>query len=594
MTPATDAGRSPLRIVRVAGLAAVFAGAGHVLVMGAKSLLLGQFIWSSRDVVWMAPVGYLLVFGALAVPLALLAALRPRWVPQAAVVFLYATAAAFSVALLFPRIHPIASLLVAIGIGVRSAQSALDAGSGWPRLARSAGGTVAALLALTAVGMRGMRAWRDDAAWRALPASADGAPNVLYIILDTVRARNLSLYGYARPTSPNMARLAAEGVTFDYAFATTSWTLPSHGSLMTGVDAKELSAAWFVPLDDSTPVLAERMAARGYRTGGFVANHVYTAWESGLARGFHTYEDYLVSLKQVLLSTSLLQTELASELSAARRWSGRMAALRRFNLQVHPAFYSDRKPAERVVDEFLAWERLASDQPYFAFLNFFDPHEPYEPPGRFRTMFGEGKTPEDLYDGSLAYLDQELGRLADTLRARGTLDRTLVVIVADHGEHLGDHGIWGHSNSLYEQLLRVPLIIRFPGRVPAGVRVRQPVSLRDLPVTLLSLADRAAPPSLPGVSLTGAWQRSDFRGSDILAELRVAGRRKIPPGPSRFGDLHSAVRDSLHLIRNGDGSEELYDVVRDGEERTNLSANRAAGDSVVTWLRSRLPATGKK
>ena len=223
-----------------------------------------------------------------------------------------------------------------------------------------------------------------------------------------------------------------------------------------------------------------------------------------------------------------------------------------------------------------------------------DPHEPYDPPGRFRTMFGEGKTPEDLYDGSLAYLDQELGRLADTLRARGTLDRTLVVIVADHGEHLGDHGIWGHSNSLYEQLLRVPLIIRFPGRVPAGVRVRQPVSLRDLPVTLLSLADRAAPPSLPGVSLTGAWQRSDFRGSDILAELRVAGRRKIPPGPSRFGDLHSAVRDSLHLIRNGDGSEELYDVVRDGEERTNLSANRAAGDSVVTWLRSRLPATGKK
>jgi arylsulfatase A-like enzyme len=261
---------------------------------------------------------------------------------------------------------------------------------------------------------------------------------------------------------------------------------------------------------------------------------------------------------------------------------------------VHPAFYSDRKPAERVVDEFLAWEGLASDRPYFAFLNFFDPHEPYEPPGRFRTMFGEGKTPEDLYDGSLAYLDQELGRLADTLRARGTLDRTLVVIVADHGEHLGDHGIWGHSNSLYEQLLRVPLIIRFPGRVPAGVRVRQPVSLRDLPVTLLSLADSAAPPSLPGVSLTGAWQRSDFRGSDILAELRVAGRRKIPPGPSRFGDLHSAVRDSLHLIRNGDGSEELYDVVRDGEERTNLSANRAAGDSVVTWLRSRLPATGKK
>jgi hypothetical protein len=158
MTPATDAGRSPLRIVRVAGLAAVFAGAGHALVMGAKSLVLGQFIWSSRDVVWMAPAGYLLVFGVLAVPLALLAALRPRWVPQAAVVFLYATAAAFSVALLFPRIHPIASLLVAVGIGVRSAQSALDAGSGWPRLARSAGGTVAALLALTALGMRGMRA----------------------------------------------------------------------------------------------------------------------------------------------------------------------------------------------------------------------------------------------------------------------------------------------------------------------------------------------------------------------------------------------------------------------------------------------------
>lgn len=582
-------GRSPLRILRVAAIAAVFAGAAHALIMGVRSLGLGQFIWSSRDVVWMAPAGYLLVFGALAIPLALLAALNPRWMPQGLVVFVFATAAAFSVALLFPRIHHLASLFVAIGIGVRAAQSSREPGGRVPRLARTGAIGVAVALLIVSVGMRVNRGWRDDAAWRQLPPSAEGAPNVLYIILDTVRARNLSLYGYARNTSPNMARLAAEGVTFDFAFATSSWTLPSHGSLMTGVDAKDLSAAWFIPLDDTTPTLAEQMAARGYRTGGFVANHVYTAWESGLARGFHTYEDYLITLKQVLLSTSLMQTEIASELSAARRWPARWAALKGFNFQVHPAFYSDRKPAARVVDEFLDWEKIGGPHPYFAFLNFFDPHEPYEPPGRFRTMFNDGKTPEDLYDGSLAYLDQELGRLADTLRQRGTLDRTVVVIVGDHGEHLGDHGIWGHSNSLYEQLLHVPLIVRYPARVPSGVRVQRSVSLRDLPATVLSLTDSAAKPSLPGVSLAGAWSASDFRGSDILAELRVAGRRKVPPGPSRFGDLHSVVRDSLHYIRNGDGSEELYDVQRDSEELTNLVRTRAPGDSALQWLRARVP-----
>ncbi|MFN8666691.1 MAG: sulfatase [Gemmatimonadaceae bacterium] len=583
-------GRSPLRILRVAAMAAILAGAAHVLVMGARSLGLGQFIWSSRDVVWMAPAGYLLVFGALSVPLALMAALRPRWMPQGVVVFLFATAAAFSVALLFPRIHHLASLLVAIGIGVRAAQAAGAPDARAARLARTGAVVAAVGLGLVSVGMRATRAWRDDAAWRQLPAAADGAPNVLYIILDTVRARNLSLYGYARATSPNIARIAADGATFDFAFATSSWTLPSHASLMTGVDAKDLSVAWFTPLDDSTPTLAEQMAARGYRTGGFVANHVYTAWESGLARGFHTYEDYRLSLKQVLLSTSLMQTEIASELSAARRWPARWAALRGFNFQVHPAFYSDRKPAADVVDEFLAWEKLGGAHPYFAFLNFFDPHEPYEPPGRFRTMFNGGKHPEDLYDGALAYLDQELGRLADTLRQRGTLDRTVVVIVGDHGEHLGDHGLWGHSNSLYEQLLRVPLVVRYPARVPAGVRVPQSVSLRDLPATVLALADSTAKVGLPGVSLAGAWRGRDFRGSEILAELRVAGRRKVPPGPSRFGDLHAVVRDSLHYIRNGDGSEELYDLQRDAGEQRNLAPGRAAGDSSLAWLRARVSA----
>ena len=109
-------GRSPLRILRVAAIAAIFAGAAHALIMGVRSLALGQFIWSSRDVVWMAPAGYLLVFGALALPLALVAAIKPRWMPQGVAVFVFATAAAFSVALLFPRIHHLASLFVAIGI----------------------------------------------------------------------------------------------------------------------------------------------------------------------------------------------------------------------------------------------------------------------------------------------------------------------------------------------------------------------------------------------------------------------------------------------------------------------------------------------
>jgi hypothetical protein len=211
---------------------------------------------------------------------------------------------------------------------------------------------------------------RDAAALAALPPPARQAPNVLLIVLDAVRADALEIYGRDRAVAPHLASLAAQGVTFEQAWSTAPWTLPSHGSMFTGRQPHELSVDWLSPLDDSHPTLAAALLARGWLTGGFVGNRRYCTVETGLARGFLHYECHRLTLAQAGMTTALGRELLLGPLPA------------QFGIRHRPG----RKHADEVSGGFLRWLQRRGDRPFFAFLNFFDAHDAYVPPPGFETI----------------------------------------------------------------------------------------------------------------------------------------------------------------------------------------------------------------
>jgi arylsulfatase A-like enzyme len=328
------------------------------------------------------------------------------------------------------------------------------------------------------------------------------------------------------------------------------------------------------------------LTAHGYVTAGFVANTYYCGNELGLARGFGRYDDYVVSPRELLISSTLVRTVANHHL--VRRLTG-----------YHDNF--PRRSATEISDQFLDWHAGAGGRPFFAFLNYFDAHETYLPPAPFDRAFGEGPPPgspaviQDLrrslrrdwaqrpaaeiraeinmYDGAIAYLDAELDRVLTTLQVRGALDDTLVIVTSDHGEQFGEHGLFLHGNSLYRPLLHVPLVLRFPAAVPAG-RVSARATLRDIPATVLSLLglDDAG---LPGLSLARHWTgaATGAPGDAAIAEVREAAWARLwaPAYPAAKGDMGSVTDNGYHYIRNGDGREELY-AIADAAEAHDLSA----------------------
>jgi arylsulfatase A-like enzyme len=394
----------------------------------------------------------------------------------------------------------------------------------------------------------------------------------------------MDLYGYERATTPYLRDLAKEGVVFQRAIATASWTLPTHVSLFTGRFHYETQTAWYRPLDATYPTLAEALTGQGYVTGGIVANTDYCRAERGLARGFAHYEDYVASAGELARSSPLIR--FAFKQAWVRRLLGYYELL-------------GRKPAPRITNDFLRWlDRVPSGRPFFAFLNYFDAHQPYLPPAEFDERFGPtdrlgtylarysygvpcslGNTsPEEIesmrnaYDGSIAYLDYDLKRLFGELRRRGLLDRTLVILVSDHGEEFGEHGTFGHGTDLHIQSIYVPLILRLPGIVPGDVTVQEPVTLRDIPATVIDLLGLPYEGLFPGRSLGRYWletEREEPESLDpVLSELSYAPWEAS--GPVSKGDMKSLVTGDMHYIRNGDGTEEVYDLRHDPAERNDL------------------------
>jgi arylsulfatase A-like enzyme len=333
--------------------------------------------------------------------------------------------------------------------------------------------------------------------------------------------------------------------------------------------------------------LAEELSNQGYSTAGFVANTTYCSYETGLARGFTHYEDYDVTFRGILLCSSVVERSL--------NFLHKHPGLAQF-LGDDSSSRGDRKDASRINRDFVGWlDRRSRAQPFFAFLNFYDAHHPYLAPepdpghsfGRkassardyrlLKTWWERDKLaikPEDLtlardsYDNCIAYLDAQLGRLFDELDRRGVLEDSILIVTADHGEHLGERDLFGHGCSVYRPELHVPLVMVAPGLLPENQVITDPVSLRDVPSTVMNLLGTSTRSTFPGQSLT-----------DNSSSRLVRSDVECPPdddpnrgrSPASKGPMTSFISRDFHYIRGGDGREELYDLNRDPGEMCDLS-----------------------
>lgn len=511
--------------------------------------LLHRLTWTSRDFAWMAPIaylGYFMLLGALAAPFT-----RAR----ATVVGAFA---AWSLLLLWTGLHPLALLVLALGVGrlMAGLQSKLS-----PRQLRNVAVCLTLLLCVAAVRVRG--------GGKASATVAANAPNVLLLILDTVGAKHMSLYGYGRPTTPRLEQLARESIVFDNAFATSSWSLPSHTGIFTGLLPQEHGGNYLEPIRREVYSVAQAFQSHGYATGGFTANIGYAGYQAGFGRGFDHFEDYPRSLSELALTPTFSQIEavrLAGENLRGGYLRGALFAFRPQNLRIVGVRRAPRRPAADVIRRFHRW-RAKTSRPFFAFINLMEAHSPYEPPMPFRTRWGESEA--DRYDGAVAYLDSVATALVESLPRN-----TVVVITADHGEGWGEHGFDGHGNTLYVSVLRIPLIIHVPQRVTA--RVSSPVSLRDISATMLDLAGLPHA-AVPGTPLRNAWER----GATGLVFAEATQGKNVPSNFQNFsGPVRSLLDSTTHYIRFPTGREELYAWRSDRDELNNLAKQKEHAETL--------------
>jgi arylsulfatase A-like enzyme len=529
------------------------------------------------NLVWMMPTATAGLFVLAALVLAAAGRLSPRLASPTAALAVFGFLAVLGLALYKGGVHPAADAILSAGgasVLVRALRSRVD----WLlRLVRRFTPWLAGLVVLLAAGVVAAPLVAERRA-----VSRLGPPvariNVILVILDAVRAQSLGLYGYARPTTPNLERWAKRGVVFQRAVAPSSWSLPSHASMLTGRSPLQLSADWGVPLDDTYPTLAEYLRSRGYLTAGFVANPSYCSRPWGLARGFVHYEDFPLSLGELLASSRVLLEGINSP------WIRRLIPYRD---------YLGRKTAASINRDFLGWLDRRPARPFFAFLNYFDAHEPVVVPPEFEQRFpspaprrwdildyqlhqalrvkpselspSEIRAEINAYDAAIASLDQRVSELLDQLDRRGLLDTTVIFITSDHGERHGEQGRFGHGGGPSRLLTQVPLLMLRPDR-RTGV-VDEFVSLRDVAATALDVA---------GITNDGTFPRCSF---DRLANLspldgaaRAAGCPTVTAEVPNKGKPWAAVYQTrFHFIAGPKGLERLYDWDADPSESTDLA-----------------------
>lgn len=566
-------------------LSAGLAGSAlHGLWYALMRYVLHGFVFTGVNGLWLAPASYCLFLALPGIPLLVLMLLRPGPLTWRIDVFVCTWVAMASVGMLFPQVALPAMLLLATGIAARCvALAGPEPRLVLPGLRRFS----TAMLALVGVGAVVAREWplteRLDHA-RLGPPSAN-APDVLLLIIDTQRAANMGLYGYPHDTSPRLDALAPQSTVFDWAIAPAPWTLPSHASMFSGRPAGQLAARWLHPFDDAVPRIAEVMRDHGYLTAAFPANYSYAGGTSGLQAGFSRYLSRPIDLERVIRFVPPWQTVTGDRIwNAGGDWRQLRSALRTPSLAVNAIPGGRYWPAADIARKFLDWQAAQSSRPFFAFLNFLDVHE-FHAPGRWPSKVH--LTPPSMAgaDQATRYVDSVIRSVLDTLAARHVLEHTLLIVTADHGEQFHDHGLWSHGNSLYMDLIHVPLLLRYPGVVPEGLRVAQAVSMADLAATIADLAG-TGDHRLPGTSFAQTWREPASPRAPALSEVERDGSyRSI--APSADGPLRSLVDQTWHYILGPHG-EQLYRYREDPEEARDLSAqpaNAAALDSMRLRLR---------
>jgi len=398
-----------------------------------------------------------------------------------------------------------------------------------------------------------------------------GRTNVLLVSIDTLRDDHCSVSGYALPTTPGLERLAAQGTRIELAYAPTATTGPTHASILTSLYPIAHGVVKNgVNLDGGFETLAETLSDAGYGTAGVVSSFVLDA-KFGYGQGFDTYDD---------------------------DFDPESATIDRTFFGGKPIEGSFDQIASRTTDKAA---RTLQDlgrtgRPFFLFVHYFDPHNPYVPPEPFSGRFVPEQGADDelsatiaAYDAEIAYADHEIDRLLEVLAEAGLEDDTLVVVVADHGEGLMQRGHMHHGVHIYEEAVRVPLLFRLPGRMPPGQVRGGPVELVDLMPTVLELVGLAPPEGLQGRSLVSALAH----GASLDPQRAVFLQRRHYK-PQTIGEIHVAgekfgVRKGTWKYIEGDeeAARELYDLQADPGERVNLVESNV---EVADELRSTIAA----
>ena len=351
--------------------------------------------------------------------------------------------------------------------------------------------------------------------------------NVLLFTLDTTRADHIGCYGYPNVRTPNIDGLAADGFLFKNATAQAPLTLPSHSSIFTGtypfIHGVKDNGGFY--LEPEKVTLAELLKQKGWTTSAFVGAFVLDSrW--GLNQGFDHYYDNFDFAKYKKISLDSVQRE-----------------------------------GGEVIKAFFDWFKTNGDRRFFSWIHLYDPHTPYEPPEPYKSEYS-GR-PWGLYDGEIAYVDSLIGKVLESLREKGVLDKTIIVIAADHGESLGEHGESSHAFFIYDSTVSVPLILKLPGSNLKPKTIDAQVELVDIMPTLLDLLGITVPNEIQGRSL-----------APLLAASR-AGADKMAYSESYYPRYHYGWSElkSLRTVRYQyiqAPRPELYDIVRDPMERTNI------------------------
>jgi arylsulfatase A-like enzyme len=396
--------------------------------------------------------------------------------------------------------------------------------------------------------------------------TGDRARNVILIIIDTLRVDHLGCYGYERPLTPHIDELAADGIRFDHCIVQAPWTIPSIMSIMTSMypsvngimDDKGR-------LDPIRQTLAEAFQAEGFRTAGIVS-HTFVDSRYGFGDGFEIFEDERVI----------------------------------------------QEPADQITELAISILEEVKDERFFLFIHYFDPHFPYEPPAPFDTIqvtpgvdvesmswkemkrFAHIRNPVPqpelnriigLYDGEIAFTDVMIGHLIDYLKTSGLYENTIIALTADHGEEFKDHGSMGHTRTLYDEVIRVPLLIRDPGSGARGIVIEEQVRSMDIAPTLLRGAGIEIPVDFQGVDLSNFW--SDQRPVSSLTAFSETSRhailRSIRTDDNKY--IQNIRRSFYHTIPGVENTHELYDLREDAKELRDQKDN---GDPPLIPLRNQL------